>query len=109
MLTSVHFFIRREKDILMEKKGDIFLNNLKKCIQMTHSSLWNSLPKDKFGIRIVLARGTHTYSHTNNESNYCSLPAFGILPQKHLVFDTFKEKTVDSLGFRFGGGRKFLC
>jgi len=37
----------RKRDILMEKKGNVFLNNFKKCIQITHSSLCNSLPKDE--------------------------------------------------------------
>lgn len=37
----------RKRDILMKKKGNTFLNNFLERGQITHSSLWNSLSKDK--------------------------------------------------------------
>lgn len=95
----------RKRDILVGKKGNLFLYNMKKKkVQITHRSLWNSVPKGKFLNRNVLAKS----ARTNNESNYYSLSVFSILPQKHLLFYIFTKKILNNLGFRFGDGKKLL-
>lgn len=104
MLSAHHCLLpcnMRKRDILVGKKDNIFFYNLKKEIHITHRSLWNSVPKNKFLNRDVLAKG----AHTNNESNYYSLSVFSILLQKHLVFYTFTKKILYNLGFRFGDGK----